>query len=81
MLIEVDIRLTESHKTSTKVSKSLSKQKELVFEILVQSRPKLKFNRPKFEHFDLAHPNQDPTAKIHSERLDQKHLMQQQVYS
>ena len=31
-------------------------------------------------YFDPARPNQDPTIEIHSERLNQKYLMQQQLY-
>ena len=43
-------------------------------ETLVQPRPKFKFGQPKFEKVDSARPNQDSTAVIKSERLDQMHL-------
>ena len=35
--------------------------------------------QPKFEKIDHTRPNQDPTAEIKSERLDQMHLMLQRL--
>ena len=44
--------------------------------IPVQLRPKFKFDRPNLSievKVDPARPNQDPTAEIQLERLDQKY--------
>ena len=64
---------TEIEKPSTKVSKSVSKQEKLASEFLVQTQPKLKFGRPKFEKIDPARSNEDPTTEIQSEWLNQKY--------
>ena len=54
-------------------SKSSGRQKEQVTRNLVKPWSKLKFGWPNFESFAPAHPNQNPTARIQSEQLDQKH--------
>ena len=66
MSTKVNIRPTKSYKPSTEVYNTFNKQKDLLSGNLMQPRKKLKFGRPKFEHFDHARPNQDLTAEIQS---------------